>query len=455
MKLLNAFRGRPIAQQMVVLMFIALAIVTAVNIAIVALQPPPPRQAKELTQVVGDLRRMTPQLATATPAQRRTLLERASGRSMQYSISKDAGPAGRTPLSRAMAARTAELLGVPAENVHARSSFGRNNFVGQLAEGAPPAALDAMPFFGGAHVAVKINDSEWLVAAASNKPQDWGWLRFIGLSFVGCMLLLTPIALLFANRLAAPIGRFAQAAEQLGRDPNSPPMPAEGPKEVRTAVSAFNTMQERLRKFVAGRTLMLATISHDLRTPLQRLRFRIDALPDKEREAMLADIEEMETMIAASLSFATDDAAPTQRESLDLGALVSSVCDDAADSGGETQFAAEERIVVRADPVRLKRALSNLVSNAVKYAGGAEVRVLRQPGSAVVEVADRGPGIPVDRMEEMFQPFRRMEPSRNRSTGGSGLGLAIARTIARAHGGDVTLTERPGGGLTARLALPA
>jgi signal transduction histidine kinase len=457
MKWLAGVRGAPIAQQVVALMILALAVITFVNIAIVVLQPPPPRQVKELAQVVARLKPLYTDVQAMSAAQRRTVLERASDPAMQYSIVRGDMHRYDSPLNMAINARVASQLNISQDQVAARSSLNRNNFVRQLVQDSPPtpAALDAWPFFGNTRIAVRLPSGEWLVAQNPRRPEDFEWLRFIGLSFVGAMLLLIPLALLFARRLAAPIARFADGAERLGRDPNSPLLVEQGPAELRQAVRSFNTMQDRLRRFVADRTLMLAAISHDLRTPLQRMRFRIDSLPDDARTAMLADIEEMEAMVNSTLTFSRDDATPGTRETLDLGALVSSICDEATDSGGEAQCAVQDRVVVNGDPVRLKRALDNLVSNALKYAGGVEVTVSRQSGLAVVDVADRGPGIPKDFLEDVFQPFRRLEPSRNRGTGGVGLGLAIARTIARAHGGDVTLTARDGGGLNARLALPA
>lgn len=469
----TSFRKWTIAQQVVTLVIVALVAMTALNVAIVVFQPPPFRQAKELGQVLAKLQPVMPQLQSATGQARRVMLERLSDRTIMFSLTRDPrlrhrGPPGdrdgRGPprfsddaISTAVAAHVAGQLRISADDVVA-SPFGRGGaFVRRLAEeSAPtPATLDTLPIVGGTRIFVRLNSEEWLVAQNPRRPEELDWLRFILISFVGAMLLLIPLALLFARRLAAPIASFAEAAERLGRDPNSPLLAEEGPGELRQAARSFNTMQDRLRKFVAGRTLMLGAISHDLRTPLQRLRFRIDSLPDADRTAMLADIEEMEAMVASTLAFSRDDATPGERETLDLGALVSSVCDEASDQGGAAQCSVDERVVVSGDPVRLKRALSNLVSNALKYAGGAEVHVTRQPGSAIVEVADRGPGIPEERMEEVFQPFRRLEPSRSRATGGFGLGLTIARTIARAHGGDVTLSPRPGGGLTARLALPA
>jgi signal transduction histidine kinase len=454
---LNFLRGRSIAMQVMLLLLVALVVAMAINIAIVAALPPPPRQITRLDQVANRLKVALPDAQRAVAGGKRSIAERDSDRNVRFTLAAGAPAATQDPVSHAIEARIADELGRPVGDVRAYLQT-RGNFMRLVLKNAEPLhaeTLAAFPFFGATQVAVRVSGDWWLVAKSPRRPEDRAWLNFIGLWFVGSTLLLTPLALLFAQRLAAPIGRFAEAAERLGRDPDSPLLSEQGPRELRAAVRAFNTMQDRLRRFVAGRTLMLAAISHDLRTPLQRLRFRIDSLPEDTRRALLADIEEMEAMVASTLAFARDDAARTPREPLDLGALVESVCDDAVDSGGKANCRVDERVVVTADPVRLKRAIANLVSNAVKYAGEAEVSIARQPGAVTVEVADRGPGIPADRIEEVFQPFRRLEPSRNRATGGAGLGLAIARTIARAHGGEVTLAARPGGGLTARLALPA
>ncbi len=454
LKRLGAVSGQPIAQQVMLLIIAALIIANVVNIAILVAQPPPQRQISDFRQVISRIKTAMPQLEQG--AGRRAVLERISDRSLQFTLTQELPPRGGDALSDLMEKRAAHLLSLPREAIRA-NMLSRNTLIQELIKdtGVSDEVIDSLGFVGPTQIAIQLTNGDWATARMGRQPEQDVWLRTIFLAFIGATLLLTPLGLLFARRLASPIGEFAVAAEQLGRNPHAALMEEKGPRELRAAVRAFNTMQKRLHKFVEGRTLMLAAISHDLRTPLQRLRFRIDSLDDASRTAMLADIEEMEAMIGSTLTFASDEAAPAARETLDLGALVSSVCDEAADAGGSAQCAETERVVVQGDPVRLKRALSNLVYNAMKYAGGAEVRVGREAGAAVVEVADRGPGIPADRLEEMFQPFRRLEPSRSRATGGAGLGLSIARTIARAHGGDVTLSPRSGGGLTARLVLPA
>jgi signal transduction histidine kinase len=224
---------------------------------------------------------------------------------------------------------------------------------------------------------------------------------------------------------------------------------------------AFNTMAVRIRRFVQDRTEMLAAIGHDLRTPITRLRLRAEFMDDDEQRAkMLADLTEMEKMIGATLAFARDDAAAEPATPLDLAGLARTVVDEAADAAPEQAeqitYDGPAHLTVRARPVALKRALANLVGNALAYGGAAKVTLVPPAqGQVRLTVEDEGPGIPAEEMERVFAPFHRLEGSRNRETGGTGLGLPIARNILRAHGGDVTLANRPDGGLAATVILPA
>jgi signal transduction histidine kinase len=268
------------------------------------------------------------------------------------------------------------------------------------------------------------------------------------------ILVISPLAWLFARRLSQPFAAFAEGAERLGRDPNAPPLDISGSGEVAAAVSAFNGMQERLRRYVHDRTAMVGAIAHDMRTPLTRMRFRIEGAPEELKAKLEQDIDQMEAMVAAALGFVHDTTAPAERTRLELASLVESVIDEAAETGADAAIESGERIVIEGDPLALKRMVANLVENAVKYGGSARGRVFAENGQAVIEIDDEGPGVRPAEMERVFDPFYRGEPSRSRETGGAGLGLAVVRSIARAHGGDVTLKNRPSRGLTARVALP-
>ena len=217
---------------------------------------------------------------------------------------------------------------------------------------------------------------------------------------------------------------------------------------------AFNEMQQRLRRYVEDRTAMMGAIAHDLRTPLTRLRFRIEGLPDDQRRKYAADLDQMEEMITATLAFVRDASRPGERTQLELSSLVESLCDEMAETGSRTEVERGEKVVLQGDPMALRRLVSNLLENAVKFGGEARARVFSDAGNAIVEIDDDGPGIPAADSEKVFEPFYRREPSRSRQTGGIGLGLAVVRSIARGHGGDVSLINRVGGGLTARVNLP-
>jgi two-component system, OmpR family, sensor kinase len=303
-------------------------------------------------------------------------------------------------------------------------------------------------------VGVRQPDGRWAVI----RPQpSFGldpWQARIALWFVISALAMAPVAYLFARRLSRPIKLFADAAERLGRDPRAEPLVLKGPAEIGVAVRAFNDMQERLRRYVEDRTAMVGAIAHDLRTPLTRLRFRIESLPDDQKAKMGADIDQMEEMISAALTFVRDASRPGERTPLELSSLLESLCDEMAETGASTEVEAGEKVVLEGDPMALRRLFSNLLENAVKFGGRARARVFRDEANAVVEIEDDGPGIPPADREKVFEPFYRREPSRSRQTGGIGLGLAVVRSIARGHGGDVDLFNRQGGGLTARVQLP-
>jgi signal transduction histidine kinase len=298
-----------------------------------------------------------------------------------------------------------------------------------------------------------LQDGHWLVIAIPHYVPIFLWRMAIALSPLFLVIgLLSAIA---GRRLAAPIRHFAEAAERLGVDPKMPPLAERGPHELRTAIRAFNRMQERLRLFVDDRTQMLAAMLHDLRTPLNRLRLRAEFIEDTEQQRMMfSDLTAMNAMIDTTLAFARDDACREQRKLVDLGILVEDICEDVADAGGAACYYGPHGVNIRCRPTAISRAVANLIDNAVKYAGAARVRLFRESDRVVISIEDDGPGIPIAQQEKVFTAFYRLEPSRNIATGGVGLGLSIARTIAREHGGDITLANRDGGGLCARLELP-
>jgi signal transduction histidine kinase len=272
------------------------------------------------------------------------------------------------------------------------------------------------------------------------------------------LVLLVSVALLVAlavRALTRPLAVLADAAGELGRDIRRPPLAETGPLEVRRAAHAFNTMQDRLIRYIEDRDRILAAVSHDLKTPITRLRLRTELLDDSPlREKFQADLDDMQRMAQTSLDFLRGGEDREPVAPLDLNALLESLQEDAEDAGREVRIEGAARQPLRCRPLALKRCLTNLVDNALNYGRSAEIAVMDRPDRLVLTVRDGGPGIPETELEKVFEPFYRLESSRSRDTGGAGLGLSIARSIARAHGGELTLRNHPQGGLEAVLELP-
>jgi signal transduction histidine kinase len=308
----------------------------------------------------------------------------------------------------------------------------------------------------GLQAAVRLTDDRWLhftTVLPDTGPNLSPRLLIALLVMVGMIAAVTAWAV---RRMTAPLATLAAAAERLGRDVEAPPMPESGSVEMRGAAHAFNTMQARLRRLVENRTQMLAAISHDLRTQLMLLRLRAETVEAVgERDKLLATISDMDGMLTATLSFARDDAANEERRPADLGALLASAVDDMADAGLPVSLELPtEAIVTECKPEALKRAITNLLDNAIKYGGDARASIAIAPETVNIIIDDTGPGIPEDELARVLQPFYRLEGSRSRDTGGMGLGLAIAASIIEAHGGALRLENRDTGGLRATILLP-
>jgi signal transduction histidine kinase len=304
-------------------------------------------------------------------------------------------------------------------------------------------------------VSAELKTGGVLVVALPGIPDVWDYDD--GTSFWRIFFWIAVIALIFwiSHRMTRPIRRFATAADRLGVDVNAPPLPVQGSRELRRATRAFNRMQERLQRFIGDRTQMLAAISHDLRTSLTRLRLRTEFIEDEEQKAKaVADLDEMDQMLTATLSFARDENADGDNTRFDLSQLVQSLVDDFSDMGRTARFSGPPHYIFAGRHVAISRAVTNLMSNAVTYGGEVDVEIHGTSGGVEIIVMDRGPGIPKEKRDEVFNPFFRLEPSRNRETGGVGLGLSVARSIVRAHGGDISFEDRESGGLVVRIDLP-
>jgi len=322
----------------------------------------------------------------------------------------------------------------------------------------PPRALFGLapaPFVEGDFIAaLRLPDGHWVIVQPKAEGFPNAWQRRVILWFTIAFALVAPIGWLFARHIVRPLARFTAAAEQLGRDPSAALVALEGPAEIGRAARAFNVMQNRLRSFVDDRTAMVGAISHDLRTPLTRLRFRIEEVEDDGiRDGMNEEVAEMEAMISSVLSFIRDASTANVRERLDLGMLMEDVAQDAAMVGSDVTVERTASAPVEVDVLGMRRLLANLVENAVKYGQRARIRLAVDDNAAIAEILDDGPGVPEDELERAFEPFYRASNAVASGKSGTGLGLAVCRSIARAHGGDVRLL-RSAEGFSAELRLP-
>ncbi|WP_044560879.1 ATP-binding protein [Azospirillum sp. B4] len=332
------------------------------------------------------------------------------------------------------------------------------SFVFWTSEADPAAALLRHDFSTDPRsrfLAVRLKDESWLIYAHLDRSRDTIRAVRVGITLVLLLLSAAAVSLIAARQLSRPIERIAAAAREFGTNPQAPPIAESGPRELRGVIRAFNGMQGQIQKFVGYRTAMLAAISHDLRTPLTRMRLRGEFVEDADQQARLfRDVDEMQAMVDGALAFFRDDADEEAVTAFDLAGLLTTIADEYADQGVTVAYEGPAHAVYRGRPFALKRALTNLVENAVKHATPPRVTLAGADASVVITVRDDGPGIPEDALEQVFSPFFRLDRSRNRVTGGVGLGLTAALAIVRGHGGDITLANRREGGLDARVVLP-
>jgi signal transduction histidine kinase len=304
-------------------------------------------------------------------------------------------------------------------------------------------------------LAIELDDRSWVAFTAINR--SWGlplfarWVIRIA-CLAASIVLVTVIA---SRQFAKPVERLAEAVRQFGKNPQAPPMDEVGPKELRQVIAIFNDMRSQIQTFVAHRTTMLAAISHDLRTPLTRIRLRGELIEDLEQQARLfRDVDEMQTMVGGALAFFRDDAIAEDTATFNLPQVIVAITNDYADQDVSIAYEGPMHGLCHGRPLALKRALTNLIENAIKYATTPEVGLARDQTSWSITIKDRGPGIPAESLDSVFRPYHRLDKSRSRTTGGVGLGLTVAQAIVHGHGGKIVLSNRVGGGLEARITLP-
>lgn len=341
-----------------------------------------------------------------------------------------------------------ELRAVELASRSHRRPHGPLRFLGERIQPADagPAEL---------RLSVRLQDGQWLNVRSRSAR---GVIR-VPPVMMGTMLLslvlITGALWLGLGRITGPLRKLAAAAENFGIDGPPPAMPTGGPREVRALSEALVRMHARVSGMMADRTRMLAALGHDLRSPITALRLRAEMVDDDEtRERMVATLAEMQEMVEATLAFARGVSPDQPTEPVDLTALLAGLAAELSETGAAVTMAPAEPLVLDLRRMPMRRALRNVIENAQRYAGSAAISLHRTAGTIEIRVEDDGPGIPESRLEEVLDPFARLETSRSRETGGTGLGLSIARAILRAHGGELHLTNRPEGGLRATVTLP-
>lgn len=277
----------------------------------------------------------------------------------------------------------------------------------------------------------------------------------LGFYLLAVLLAVIPFVWWAVRLTTRRINYMLEKVEHFGRNPNSPPVPESGPDELVRAAIAFNGMRQRILRHIDERTQILAAISHDLQTPLTRLRLRAEGLENEtQRERIIADVEHMAGLVSEGLDYARSTHLNEAHSAIEINHWLEGMVDDATDAGGNCTLSGRAQTPYRGALRALTRAMQNLIDNALKFGGMARIEIEDSTERLVIRVLDDGPGLPDDLLEKVFEPFFRAESSRNRETGGSGLGLTIARNLVRAHGGDIKLGNRPEGGLKVSIELP-
>jgi len=424
---------------------------------------------RQAAQRIADIVRLLDPLA---PAERRRIVQAFSAPPIAISLDQpalaaakqDADAAARALLFEAMLRRylgdgrpvAVSVIEAPAMPLKPAATRGMKG-PGMHGDWTPPwAAMHDASQPGLSFVAqVRLQDGELVTFDARQSAQTVAWPYRLLLSLGVLLVAVVAVSLVAVRWATRPLNALADAADELGRDIHRPPLPEEGPEEVSRAARAFNTMQARLAAYIRDRTRVLAAMSHDLKTPITRLRLRSELLEDPQARAKLTkDLDEMESMVGATLDFLRGQESGEPVRPLDVMALLESLQADVRETGGAVEIEGVTARPFPGGPQALKRCLGNLIENAVKYGQSARVVIDDNDARLEIRIQDQGPGLPPAELERVFEPFYRVEGSRSRETGGTGLGLTIAKSVAEAHGGSLALRNRAEGGLEAALILP-
>lgn len=461
-----------LTSQMIALLLVALVIAQAANFFIFTDERRAAIRSVERTQILERTASLIDLIEHSPSDLHDRMVQAASSRKLYYWLSDTSQiPQGMQQGDHEWISRLQDLLNkndvselrfmLPPQD----GSWKRT--IGEAPEGVQPSILRSKssgPSFPlplsefdapGLLISARLQDGRWLNAGMGITPSlgRWALPTLISMVLAGGSICL--IVVFMVQRLTRPLQQLTEVAERVGRGESITPIPEEGPVDIQQTIRAFNRMYERLQRFVQDRTRMLAAISHDLRSPITSLRLQVELMKDQEaRGKMLDTLDDMQRMTEATLAFARDEASTEVSRSVDLSALIDSLCQDLADMGMDVKFESAQKTPYTCRPISLKRAIRNLIENAVSYGGRVEIKLRQHDTEFQIVIQDSGPGIPEQDFERVFQPFVRLEESRNKETGGIGLGMAIARSIVRNHGGDISLANLPGGGLTVTIHLP-
>ena len=482
----NQLISLPIFWQLLTLSIVVLVLALGINTLIVLKAPEPPPSGYSLGEVVKALKSGEAKLNNGR------VLKAVTTHVTPDFVSRDPAHAARA-FDAVISGRLAGELGVSADTVWVhlspRGNFPRNEGFdrhgplnseprpdgggpqGRLPGTAPPHEEHAAPetglrvagsdrgdiFYPAFSAAWRLADGSYrVITPPANLIQPWQERLLLGFALTA--LVIIPLAWFMSQSLSRPIIAFSEAAAKVSFEDNAPPVLAVGPREVRAAAEVLNAMQARIKKQVEARTALMGAIAHDLKTPLARMRLRIEDLPAALRDKLNQDIAHMDGLIRSAMSFTSAHKLGESLRPLDMSALAECLSEDLnAVCAMETPLI-ERDIMVSGDAVALKRIITNLVENAARYAGGCRIELFTRGPLAELAIIDNGPGVPPEALENVFEPFYRLEESRSRDTGGTGLGLSVARSLAEAQGGTLRLVNRYEGsriaGCEARLTLP-
>jgi signal transduction histidine kinase len=433
--------------------------------------PPPPFVMVERAWLVDSVVRGARVAATSTGAPRdKALAAMASSQYLDFAVNRATpllGHESGSLFAEGLRQSIARGIGVPAARVAVMTAVYDEQNMERSASNAIvvipelPAVLRSETLassessvLGELVISVQLGDGEWLTVTQRNLTISWRHYARIAFGIIGNLLIVILFSVWIARSIVVPLTRLSAAIESLGRNREPTLIDEMRLPEYAAIAESFNTMQLRLKRFIDERMGMLAAISHDLRTPLTRLRLMAEYVDNPEqREQLLLNVGEMETMVGDALAFMRAEARSEKVEVVDLAVLLISLTDEYSDFGNRVSYVGPEHADLPCRPVALKRAFSNLIANGCKYGGAVEVRLAVTADAFAVDVHDAGEGIPPEYEEKAFLPFERLETSRSRETGGSGLGLAISRDIVSSHGGEISF-RRPAEGFIVHVWLP-